>query len=425
VGRAPRKLVEARFRKEVAEQVKSNLLLDSLSQLTDEHKLAAISEPDIDPFAITLPDDGPFKFEFDLEVRPEFELPNWKGLTIARKVCEITDEQADARMKELLAPHGTQIPKAGPAEVGDYLAVDVEFRHGERVVSRLEEEVIRLMPTVTFKDARITGFDKAMAGVVPGDRRELKFKLSSDAPNEELRGEELTAAFEILEVKRLQLPELTPAFLQSLGGFESVEQLRNAVKAGLQRRIDYEQSRETRKQITSALVETAHWDLPPALLRRQAQRELERSVMELRASGFSNAEIRVYENELRQNIQFETARALKEHFILERIAEEEKIEEKPEDYDREIELIAAQLEESPRRLRARLEKRGQMDALRNQIIERKVIKLILQHARFHDQPFQFKPALIEAVDQFVGGGGDAEIPEAKREGAAAAAQADE
>src|SRR5579871_4370272 len=74
-GRAPRKLVEHRFRKEVADQVKGSLLMDSLSQVTETQNLAAISEPDFDPTAVELPDEGPMTFEFDLEVRPEFDMP--------------------------------------------------------------------------------------------------------------------------------------------------------------------------------------------------------------------------------------------------------------------------------------------------------------------------------------------------------------
>ena len=94
------------------------------------------------------------------------------------------------------------------------------------------------------------------------------------------------------------------------------------------------------------LTEAADWELPPDLLQRQSRRELERAVLELRRSGFSDAEIRAHENELRQNSAASTARAFKEHFILERIAEEEKIDAEPDDYDDEIRLIAAQSGES-------------------------------------------------------------------------------
>src|SRR5262249_50293445 len=94
-GRAPRKLIESRYRKDVADQVKGSLLMDSMTQITEEEDFSAISEPDFDPLAVTLPDDGPMTFEFDLEVRPEFDLPEWKGLKIERPVREFTEKDID------------------------------------------------------------------------------------------------------------------------------------------------------------------------------------------------------------------------------------------------------------------------------------------------------------------------------------------
>src|SRR5690606_12958549 len=82
IGKAPRKLVENHFRQQVREQVKGSLLLDSLQQVSEEYEFSAISEPDFRYQAVELPDEGPLTFEFDLEVRPEFDLPEWRGLEI-------------------------------------------------------------------------------------------------------------------------------------------------------------------------------------------------------------------------------------------------------------------------------------------------------------------------------------------------------
>jgi trigger factor len=101
---------------------------------------------------------------------------------------------------------------------------------------------------------------------------------------------------------------------------------------------------------------------------------------------------------------------------LERIAEEESIGDKPQDYDREIALIAQQQGDSPRRVRARLEKRGLMDTLRNQIIERKVIDLITAHAQFTEVTLDLPADDTEAVDIALSGGSRSEIPNAKHGG---------
>jgi trigger factor len=258
-----------------------------------------------------------------------------------------------------------------------------------------------------------------MAGVKAGETRSAQAKISADAPNQALQGKTVTAEFEVLDVKKLELPELTPAMLEEVGGFESESDLRKALRSELERQLEYHQQQKARQQITQALVAAANWDLPPELLKRQSRRELERAVLELRRSGFPENEIRAHENELRQNSLVNTARALKEHFILERIAEEEKIEDVPEDYDAEIKLIAQQSGESVRRVRAQMEKRGLMDILRNQIIERKTIALVQQHAKFKDVPFQLETSDTEAIDE-AAGGDDAEeaIPEAKQGGEA-------
>ncbi len=412
-GRAPRKLVELRFRKDIAGKVKGDLLMDSLTQVNEDEKLSAISEPDFDFEAIELPEEGPLTFEFDIEVRPEFDMPEWRGLKIEKPVREPTDADVEETLRNVLARRGRLVPFDGPAVSGDYISVNLTFKHDDQELSSAEEEVIRIRPTLSFRDGNIEHFDKLMAGVRAGETREGEATLSDDAPNAALRGQKVTAIFKILEVKKLETPELTPDLLDELGGFTDEGDLRDAIRDQLARQLDYEQHRRAREQITAALTVAANWDLPPSLLQRQSRRELQRAVMELQRSGFNDDEIQSHENALRQNSMTTTARALKEHFILERIAEDENIDATEDDYEAEIRLIASQSDESPRRVRARLEKSGSMDVLRNQIIERKVIELILAQAKFTEVPFAFHHADEAAVDRAAGGGEEDDIPEAK------------
>jgi trigger factor len=419
-GRAPRKLVESRFRKDVSEKVKSEILMDSLSQVNEEEEFSAISEPDIDPEAVELPDEGAMTFEFDLEVRPEFEVPKWKGLSIKRPVREFTDKDVDRALQDLLSRQGRLVPSDDPAEEGDYITVNLTFKHGDDVLSHAEEEVIRIRPALSFRDGKIDTFGQLMSGAKGGDTVETEVKLSDGAPNEALRGQKVKAVFDVLEVKKLELPELTEEFLDELGGFELEADLRDGIRDQLERQLEYEQHRQARQQVTKALTVAADWDLPPELLKRQSGRELERAVMELQRSGFSEEDIRAHENELRQNSEATTAMALKEHFILERIAEDEEVEADEADYDQEIKLIASNAHESPRRVRARLEKSGSMDVLRNEIIERKVVELILEQAKFKEVPYEVEETDTSAMDQAAGGHQESDIPEAKFDSAEAA-----
>lgn len=410
IGRAPRKVVENRYRDEVSDQVKSSLLLDSLEQISEEQRFTAISEPAFDLEAVEVPKEGPMTFEFTIEVRPEFDLPKWRGLSLRRPVREFTDADIDEQLEQMLSRYGQLVPHEGAAEEGDYLSINITTFADGNEVAREPEAVVRVRPTLSFSDARLEGFAKLMKGARQGDKREAEVTLSKDAPNAELRGKKVGLQFEVLEVKKLKLPELNEDFLQELGGFSSEAELRDAVRMNLKRQLEYQQQKIARSQISALLTKSADWELPSGLLERQSARELERAVMELRRSGFSEAEIRARENQLRQNSTAGTATALKEHFILERIAEDEKFDVDEGDYDKEIFLIAAQSGESPRRVRAQLEKRGLMDVLRNQIIERKVLELVQSEAKFKDEPYEPQKSDTEAISIAAGGGTGSAIP---------------
>lgn len=385
-GKAPRQLVVSRFKEHVNEQVKAKLLMDSMTQLSDEHEFSPISEPDIDLNAVVVPDDGPLTFEFDLEVRPEFELPEWRGLTLEKPVHEITDEDIDKQLNTLLRKFAKVVEQDGPAEMGDMVTLELETISGERVVSRSDSMRVSLKPVLSLRDAKFDDFGDLVGGASAGERRETEVTLSSAASDSSLAGQTVRVVFHVQKIERVELPKLTASFLEEIGGFESEAELRGLVANSIERQQNYRANQSVRDQITRSLTATATWDLPPSLLERQSRRELRRTVLELQSSGYSNEMIQAHANQLQQNILEHTSRALKEHFILERIAEEEKIDVEEQDYDGEIERIAEQEGIPPRRVRARLEKRGDLDALRNQILERKVIDKIVSHATVIDTP---------------------------------------
>ena len=386
-GRAPRKLVETRFKDEVTNQVKGSLLMDAMGQVTDEQDFSAISEPDFDYEAIQMPDDGPLTFEFSVEVRPDFDMPEWKGLTLEQQSHEYTQEEVEAKTKDLLQRYGEVEDHDGPVTEDDVVIVNVTFKDGDEEVSSLSETSVPVRETLSFADGELAEFDKLVLGQSKGDTASGKATLSETLDTDNA-GKSYDAEVEIIGIKRVNLPELTEEFLENVGGFKSEEDLHEVVKGELERQLQYHQQQGLRQQITGALTESASWELPPALLRRQSQRELQRAILEMQSSGFPEEEIRRQINRIQQNLLGSTERALREHFILERIAEENELEATSEDVEREILIIAMQQETSPRRVRARLEKQGDMDALRNQIVERMAIELITSEAEIKEVPLE-------------------------------------
>jgi trigger factor len=284
---------------------------------------------------------------------------------------------------------------------------------GEQL-SSVDDETLSVKPKLSFRDAELENFGELMVGAKQGDTRKTAIKIGEEVENAELKGKEVEARFEVVKVERVQLPKLSSSFLRGIGDFVDEQDLREEVRNEVDRQRRYRCQQHVRRQITRQLTAGADWELPQELLRKQAQRELRRMMLELEAAGFSDEAIQQHANQLRRNTLAHTAMAMKEHFILERMADEEKVDVEEGDYDAEIELIADQEGLPARRIRARLEKRGEMDALRNQIIERKVIETIKAHATIKEVPFKPDTDDVTAVDHSVAGVEEkAEIPEAK------------
>jgi trigger factor len=382
-GHVPQRLIEKRFKDEIGEQVKQKVLMYSLEQLAEEEELDPINEPNIDLDSIDIPDDGDFQYEFDVEVRPEFDLPDYKGFTIERPVREIGGEDVQAYLEEFLEQYGHQEPTEEAVEAGDFVVVSAIFASKERELRKFDELSIRVRPTVRFHDAEIDGFDELMVGAKAGDVRETVLTISMEADNIEMRGEQVRATFEILDVKRLVRPALDQEFFDRLGVADE-DDLQEQIRSMLERQMTYEQRRRTRDQVMEQITASAQWDLPEELVRKQTENALRREILEMRQAGFTPREIQARENDLRQRSITMTRQNLKQHFVLDKIAEEEKIEVTPQDIDSEVAVMAIQAGENPRRVRARLIKSGMIENLEAQIRERKAVDVILQNAQFED-----------------------------------------
>ncbi|XZE21093.1 trigger factor [Pirellulaceae bacterium SH449] len=396
-GKIPRKLLENRFRQTATEQVKSSLVMDSLQQVTEGGEFSAISEPDMDYGAVDIPATGDFTYEFKIEVRPEFETPNWKGLELKKTEFKVTDEEVDLQLHRTLERITQGEAVDDTAKPGDRVVVSIDFKHEGKVVSSVDEVVVTLRSKLSLADCIIENFGELLTGAKEGEKLSTKVKIFETSLNEAFRGVEVDAEISVEEVRRVNVEGMSKSVLDTLG-FDTTEELKDFVRAELVRQCEYHQNQLIRTQVSSLLTAGADWELPQALVRRQADREMHRRVLELRRSGFTDDQIRSVVNNLRRNIEETTKVALREHFVLEKIAEDLTIEPTEAEYDSEIELIAQQSDLSARQVRAKLERNGQMDALRNQILERRVIDTIVAEAKV--TPEDGGSILKEEADEF-------------------------
>ncbi len=386
-GKAPRKIIEKQYYPTVAAEVKTQVLMASLEQLADEQDISPLSPPDLDPDAIEIPKEGPFVYEFDIEVRPEFDLPEYKNLKLRRPTHTYGPDEVAAEKKRLLEPYGQLVPKEGDnptVALDDTVTADVEIKYGDKVLNSLKEVRFKVEPRLALSDGVAEDFGAKLTGAKAGDTRVVDIVLSQELASANMRGQKVQAAFTIHDVKTIRQPELTPELLEGTFGVSTADGFDELVNTLLNRRLEYTQRQEARKQVLEKIAASANWELPQDMLRRQARKTLARRVMEMKNSGMSDAQIAGRRRLLEQDVVASTAAALKEHFVLQKVAEVEKLEIEDDDLDSEIERIADQSGESPRKVKARFEKEDLMEALATDLLERKALDLILSSATFED-----------------------------------------
>jgi trigger factor len=380
-GHVPRKLVEKRFRADVEGQVCQKILIDSLEQLATENKLNAINEPDLNIRDLKIPEKGDFEYNFNVEVAPEFDLPNYTGLSINHPVREISEDDVDTHLNRLRESLAEIRSVDRPVEAGDVVTADIIIKIGDELLGRYMQRNVAVKPILAFRDAQLNDFDKLIIGTQPGDTRVGGAIVGNEVADKALRGVTVEVEFHVIGTSERVIPEVDAELLAKME-LGTAEELRKEIRETLERQIKHHQRQSARVQVLEQITGSGEWELPESLVRRQVENAMRRELLEMRQAGYSPEEITVRENELRQSAISTTRQALKEHFVLDRIAEEQKLTVEPVEIDVEIALMAHQQGENPRKVRTFLEKQGMIENLSAQILERKAVDVILASAKY-------------------------------------------
>ncbi len=391
-GKAPRKIVVKKFFKEISAEVKNEILMASLEQLAEEQALSPLSPPELDPSKVLIPEaaDEPMVYEFNIEVRPEFDLPDYKGLKIRRPIHTFTPDDIARETKRILEPYGTLTPKEGDGvtvAMDDLVTTTLVIKDGETEMNKVNEVRLKVEKRLALEDGVAEDFGKNLVGAKVGDTRTVDITLSQGV-NPTLRGKVVTAHFTILDIKTMRLPELTTDLLAQFD-VRNADQFEEVVSTRLERFLAYQQRQTARTQVRQSLAGSTKWELPQDLLQRQARKTLQRRVMEMRGAGMTEEQIVSRERSLTQDALRSTAAALQEHFVLQKIADLEKLEIEEADIDAEIDAIADRMGENPRKVRGRMEREDMMESLATELLERKALDMVLETAVYDD--YEFNP----------------------------------
>jgi len=384
-GHAPRRLVEKRFREAVTEEVRTALAAESFENALKEQKLDVIGEPELGPDAIQMPDDGPLTLTVELEVRPEFELPDYVGIPIDvehKTVDEKEVDQAIEHAREENAPLEL-VPEGKGAEKKDYVAADLVIQVGEeKIVDR--QDVRFQVDEIVVEGIPLAEVPKILKGAKVGETKTATVKVPDDATREDLRGKDAEVSITVGELRRAAA--LDDEGLLKAIGYESMDTLKGSLHRQLEGQADLDYRRQQEEAVRAWLLEHAPMDLPEDLAKRHADRLLNRTLVNLQYRGVPVEQIEGRLDEIRNASAAKSARELKLTFILDRIAGKENIEVTDAEVDARVRFIAAQYGRRADRVREDMQAKGTLESLHGQVQEDKVIRMLLEKAKIAGEP---------------------------------------
>ncbi len=374
-GRAPRRLLQQLYGKDVDQEVTGKLIEESIPKALEEHKLEPVAMPVIEDKA--LGEDRSFRYTAVVEVQPEFELAEYRGIEVRGEAIAVRDEDVDKALEELRASRATLADREGEAA-----------RRGDVVVADWEMEVEgKSGPQVSRQDAPLELADggllpelvTGLEGVKAGETRTIEATLGERAADPSLAGKQASFRVTVKKVQERVLPAIDDDLAKAVSGLESVEALRADLREKIHTRLDREAKGKQHEQLVDALVSANSFE-PPESLVEQSVRTLTRFA----GSDVPESESEEARAERRANVEKAAKRQVAADLLLRRIADKEDIQVSDEDLDVALEERAQAIGQRGDVLRQAYERKGILDEFRGEIRRRRVLDFLLENAKILD-----------------------------------------
>lgn len=381
-GKVPRNIFEKRFGVEALYQDALEILVpEEYSKAVDETGIFPVDYPEIgelDGFE----KDKDFTFTAKVTVKPEPKLGEYKGLEVKKLSTEVTDEEVEEQIQNLLNRKAEfEIKEDEPIVEGDIAVIDFEGFIGDEAFEGGKGEDYSLeIGSGQF----IPGFEDQLVGVKAGETKDVQVTFPEEYHAEELAGKDATFKVTVKEVKTKVLPELNDEFAKEADPeVESVDELRNKIKERLAEQKKNEAESTLRDELVEKAAENAEMDIPEAMIHNEIHRMIDEFAQRLQMQGMS---LDLYyqfsgqtEKDFHEQFKEDAETRVRISLTLEAIAKAENIEVTQEDIDKELEKMAEQFKMDKEQIITALG--GSTEILENDIRTQKTVEFLVENAK--------------------------------------------
>ena len=376
-GKIPKDMVKSRFRSEILDQVVRDLLPQVLQQALNQHALHPIDDPKIKDLKIELGE--PLRFQASFEVMPQVEAKNYKGLQVTSRSAEVSDDEIEKRLESLRerAARFDPVTDRG-ARDGDFVAGTLYEKPSDGKAPPKKQEGVLIEVRA---DVYHPSLHEKLQGVKSGDSVSLEAVFPEDHADPKRAGKTFTVRLENIEVKEKVLPALDDELAKDLGQFENLAELREHVRQQAEEEARHLAEQDLRNQLLEKLLEANPFEAPEALVEQELDERIEDMARSLIDRRIDPSRANIDWRSLREGQRNSAARSVSATLLLDRIVEQEKLNETEEAVNQEIERGAASIKKSPEAVRAQLMKDGGLERLKRRLRRELAFDLLRENAR--------------------------------------------
>jgi trigger factor len=380
-GKVPPRVIDQRFgRSVVLEEAVNEALPRFYGQAIEENSVKVLGQPEVD---VTKLEDGEaLTFTAEVDVRPEFEVPDYEGLQVTVEDAEVTDAEMGEQLDGLRERFATLTGVERAAGDGDFVSIDLSAAVGDEAVEELSAKGLSYQ---VGQGSLLDGLDDAVTGLAAGESRDFPTTLVGG----DHAGEEAIVTVTVNSVKERELPGLDDEFAQTASEFDSLEELREDLRARIERMKKMQQRVQARDRVLKALLAKVDIPLPEGVVAAELEGRNHSLQHQLETSGMSKEDFLAAEGQTEEefdaDIDKRTREALTAQFVLDKVVEKEQLSVNEQELSEHIIRTASRFGMGPDQFAQEIVQSGQVPALVAEVVRGKALAAVLERAKVVDE----------------------------------------
>lgn len=382
-GKAPRRMIENHVGRDyIYMETLQEQLPTWYSEAVVETDVRPIDSPEID-FDDAIDEQEGFKFTATVPIRPEAELGEYKGLEVPKREIEVEDEQVEQQVEELRGQFATLAAvEDRPVQEGDFTIIDFKGEHmtgGPLEGGEAEDYMLEVGGGELLPD-----FEENLVGMNAGERKQFGVTFPMDYEEESLRGQSVLFNVHVKEIKERDLPELDDEFAMEASEFDTLEELKGAVREQIEAGLQQQVEGEFRNRVLDAVASNAEVEVPDVMAEEKAEEMVGSFERSIRQQGIEPEQYYqiagVNPQEMKDRVMPDAADTVKKELVLDAIATAEELEADEHDVMHEIEHLAEDSGREPQEIIETMKRNGTYVLLQEEMARQKALEFIAENA---------------------------------------------